>query len=67
MRRERGKSFPCPFQTNHLSTWPDVTRSRGNKLQNDGCELTIWNDNFGTPSADIVHVAGGVVTDQKRG
>jgi len=26
----------------------------------------MWNDNFGAP-ADIVRVAGGVVTDLKRG
>ena len=25
-----------------------------------------WNDNFGAPPADIVRVAGGVVTDLKR-
>ena len=25
-----------------------------------------WNDNFGAAPADIVRVAGGVVTDQKR-
>ena len=25
-----------------------------------------WNDNFGAAPADIVHVAGGVVTDLKR-
>ena len=26
-----------------------------------------WNDNFGAAPADIVRVAGGVVTDLKRG
>ena len=26
-----------------------------------------WNDNFGASPADIVRVAGGVVTDLKRG
>ena len=26
-----------------------------------------WNDVFGAAPADIVHVAGGVVTDLKRG
>ena len=26
----------------------------------------IWNDNFGAAPADIVRVAGGVVTDLKR-
>ncbi len=26
-----------------------------------------WNDNFGDAPADIVRVAGGVVTDLKRG
>lgn len=26
-----------------------------------------WNDNFGANPNDIVHVAGGVVTDLKRG
>jgi prolyl-tRNA editing enzyme YbaK/EbsC (Cys-tRNA(Pro) deacylase) len=26
-----------------------------------------WNDNFGANSADTVRVAGGVVTDLKRG
>jgi hypothetical protein len=25
-----------------------------------------WNDNFGAAPADIVRVAGGVVTDRKR-
>ena len=26
-----------------------------------------WNDNFGAAPADIVRVAGGIVTDLKRG
>jgi len=41
MRHERGKSFPYPFQTNHLSTCTDITQHRGNILQNDGREPTV--------------------------
>ena len=29
-------------------------------------EAGTWNDNFGAAPADIVRVAGGVVTDRKR-
>jgi len=29
-------------------------------------EAAAWNDNCGEAPADIVHVAGGVVTDLKR-
>jgi len=36
------------------------------------CEIVwaaagTWNDNFGAAAADVVRVAGGVVTDLKRG
>jgi len=30
-------------------------------------EAGTWNDNFGESPADILRVAGGVVTDFKRG
>ena len=42
-------------------------------LQYDGVDNFVWaatgtwNDNFGAAPADIVRVAGGVVTDLKRG
>jgi prolyl-tRNA editing enzyme YbaK/EbsC (Cys-tRNA(Pro) deacylase) len=38
-------------------------------LQNDEAWAAAgtWNDNFGAAPADIVHIAGGVVTDLKRG
>lgn len=39
-----------------LLQWPEVRAAAG-----------TWNDNFGAAPADIVRVAGGVVTDLKRG
>ena len=39
-----------------LLQWPEVWAAAG-----------TWNDNFGAAPADIVRVAGGVVTDLKRG
>ena len=38
-----------------LSQWSEVWAAAG-----------TWNDNFGAAPADIVRVAGGVVTDLKR-
>ena len=38
-----------------LLQWPEVWAAAG-----------TWNDNFGAAPADIVRVAGGVVTDLKR-
>ena len=39
-----------------------------NLLQHDEvwAAAETWNDNFGAAPADIVRVAGGVVTDLKR-
>ena len=39
----------------NLLRWPEVWAAAG-----------TWNDNFGAAPADIVRVAGGVVTDLKR-
>ena len=56
-----GACLPLVMQPNYVFVDPDL-------LQYDEvwAAAGTWNDNFGAAPADIVRVAGGVVTDLKR-